>query len=106
MAREKNTVRIASLSAEEVQDIRVELLAKVRKLFDELFAVRNAEHLAEEGQVHVYRALTALVRVQSSILSDASLDEIQALLEDADAEISQAQPTAASSGTEGGGKKV
>ena len=103
-AQEKDTVMIASLTAQEAQSIRVDLLKKVRKLFDELYEVRNAAHLAEEGQSHIYRALTTLARVQTSILSDASLDEIQALLEDADAEISQAQPSTPESRTKGKGK--
>ena len=90
---EKDTIWIASLTAQKAQDIRMEMLEKVGKLLDELFQVRNAQELAKEGQVHVYRALTTLIRVKNAILSDASLDEIQAMLEDADGEISQAQST-------------
>jgi hypothetical protein len=70
-------------------------------LINELLEVRNAGDLAEEGQMHVYKALTALIRTLTSILSDASLDEIQAMLEDADAEISQAQPPQKDSGKAG-----
>ena len=89
--REVRQPRVASLTASEAQDVRMELLAKVKKLTDELFAIRNAKQLAEEGQLHVYRALTVLIRVENSILNDAALDEIQAMLESADGEISQAQ---------------
>jgi hypothetical protein len=88
---QKNAVWIAGLTAQAAQDLRMDLLEKVGRLLDELLKVRDAQRLAEEGQVHVYRALTSLIRVKSAILTDASLDEIQALLEDADAEISQAQ---------------
>ena len=95
---QKNAVWPASLTAQEAQDIRMDLLMKVRKLIDELLEVRNAKDLAEEGQVHVYKALGSLIRMQSSIISDASLDEIQAMLEDADAEISQIQPPQKGSG--------
>jgi pyruvate formate-lyase activating enzyme-like uncharacterized protein len=93
--KQRDRVEVASLTAERAQDTRLELLTKVQKLVEELYAVRNAEHLAEEGQVHVYRTLTTLIRVENSILNDAGLDEIQALLEDADADLSQAKPSAA-----------
>jgi hypothetical protein len=77
------------LKAEQAQEIREALLAKIRKIFDELYEVRNAKKLAQEGQVHVYRALSVFARAQEAILSNASLDEIQGLLEEGDAEVSQ-----------------
>ena len=85
------TPRVASLTAADAQDIRVELLTKVQKIIDELFEVRNAKQLAAEGQTHLYRALMNAIKAQNSILNDASLDEIQAMLEETDAELSQAQ---------------
>jgi hypothetical protein len=91
--RTANQPRVASLAALEAQEIRLELLRKTNQLIDELFKVRDAPDLAQEGQIHVYRALATLIRVANAILSEASLDEIQGMLEDADGEISQAQST-------------
>jgi hypothetical protein len=53
--------------------------------------MRGSQRLAEECLVHVYKALTALIRLRALIISEASLDEIQAMLEAADGEISQAR---------------
>jgi hypothetical protein len=42
VAKQKDTVSVASLTAQEVQDIRTDPLKKVRMLLDEVCAVRNA----------------------------------------------------------------
>ncbi len=46
--------------------MREALLVKVRKIFDELCAVKDAKGLAAEGQVHVYAALAAFAKTHNA----------------------------------------
>ena len=91
-------VRIASgLTASQAQEERKAMLEVVNTLIHELLQERNAKQLAADNMSHLYRALVDLIRVKNALLNDASLDEIQTMLEDADVEISQAQPSKAKS---------